>query len=158
MLITENQKNSKDKQLYLERVNKFFNQVEDWLPQFKIIRTDINQDNTGVNKTPSLSIVKKDINDKEDNAVADLFPEGNSVLMGEGIIKINGPYGQESIIYMLKDGWIIQDRFGKERQMYQGIKCDGWYWLESSYRNIVHLVDKAILMDLLKMVSLYDQA
>jgi hypothetical protein len=148
-------------QLYLDRVNQFFEPVKTWVPQFKTIQTEKShfvQDETGKYQTPFLSIVKTNLSDEISDAfsLADLLPEGTSVLMGEGIIKIDGLYGQEFIIYMLKQGWLIQDRFGQERQMYQGIDDDGWYWLESSHRNRVHLVDETVFMDLLKMVSLYD--
>jgi hypothetical protein len=58
---------------------------------------------------------------------------------------------------MIKDGWIIQNRFGKKRPMYKEVKTDGWYWLESYRRNQASLVDKQVLMEVLKMVTLYDE-
>jgi len=149
---------SKEKQqLYLKKVNQFFAQVKSWLSDdFEIIFTENYQveDETGKYQTPSLSILKKE---PSKPLVADLFPKGTSVLIGEGFIEVHGIYGEESFIYMLKDGWVIQDRFGKIRPMYRGVKIDGWYWLESYHRNQATLIDKEVLMDVLKTVTLYDE-
>ncbi len=160
MTTTEIKQTPQEKQqLYLKRINQFFAQIKHWLPNdFETIPTENYQveDETGKYQIPSLSIVKKDISEPK-NKVVDLFPKGTSVLIGEGFIEVHGVYGEESFIYMLKDGWIIQDRFGKIRPMYKGVKTDGWYWLESYHRNQASLVDKEVLMDVLKMVTLYDE-
>jgi hypothetical protein len=146
-------------QLYLKRIDQFFAQIKNWLSDdFEIILTEnyLIEDEAGKYQTPSLSIVKKEAS-KPNKKVVDLFPKGTSVLMGEGFIEVHGVYGEESFIYMLKDGWVIQDRFGKIRPMYKEVKTDGWYWLESYHRNKASLVDKDVLMDVLKMVTLYDE-
>jgi hypothetical protein len=147
-------------QYYLNRVEQLFEQVKKWVPEFEIKHTKKHpiQDETGKYNAPFLSIVNPNIPDGEKALIANLLPQGTSVLMGEGLVEIAGPYGRESIIYMLKDSWVIQDRFGKERQMYQDVKGDGWYWLESSHRNKASLVDQVLFTDLLKIVSLYDHA
>ncbi|EDN68623.1 hypothetical protein BGP_5891 [Beggiatoa sp. PS] len=146
-------------QLYLKRINQFFAQVKNWLSDdFETIPTEnyLVEDETGKYQTLSLSIVRKEI-PKPNNKIVDLFPKGTSVLMGEGFIEVHGVYGEESFIYMLKDGWVIQDRFGQIRPMYKEVKTDGWYWLESYHRNKASLVDKEVLMDVLKTVTLYDE-
>jgi len=146
-------------QLYLKRINQFFAQVKNWLSDdFETISTGnyLVEDETGKYQIPALSIVKKEKH-KPNNKVVDLFPKGTSVLMGEGFIEVHGVYGEESFIYMIKDGWSIQDRLGKIRPMYKEVKTDGWYWLESYHRNKASLIDKEVLMDVLKTVTLYDE-
>jgi hypothetical protein len=147
-------------QIYLQRVNLIFNQIKDWLPNnFKSaqIKNHYVIDDTGKYKAPILSIFKQ-IKNEPNELIADLFPVGTTVLMGEGLIEIHGNFGEESIIFLLKNGWLIQDRFGKQRPMYKEINIDGWYWIENAYRNKASLVNKEIFLDLLKIVSLYDQA
>ncbi len=156
----ERQERQERQELYLKRINQFFAQVKNWLADdFETIATENYpvEDETGKYQIPSLSIVKKEMSEPN-NRVVDLFPKGTSVLMGEGFIEVHGVYGEESFIYMVKDGWVIQDRFGKIRPMYKEVKTDGWYWLESYHRNRASLVDKEVLMDVLKMVTLYDEA
>ncbi len=146
-------------QLYQKRVDQFFAQIKNWLSDdFEIILTEneLIEDETGKYQIPSLSIVKKEPS-KPNKKIVDLFPKGTSVLMGEGFIEVHGVYGEESFIYMLKDGWVIQDRLGKIRPMYKDVKTDGWYWLESYHRNKASLVEQDVLMDVLKMVTLYDE-
>jgi hypothetical protein len=151
----ERQERQERQELYLKRINQFFAQVKNWLADdFETIATENYpvEDETGKYQIPSLSIVKKEMSEPN-NRVVDLFPKGTSVLMGEGFIEVHGVYGKESFIYMVKDGWVIQDRFGKIRPMYKEVKTDGWYWIESYHRNRASLVDKEVLMDVLKMVS-----
>jgi len=146
--------------LYLKRVKQFFAQVKNWLSDdFETIPTENYQveDETGKYQIPSLSIIKKR-EYEANNKVVDLFPKGTSVLMGEGFLEVHGVYGEESFIYMVKDGWVIQDRFGKIRPMYKDVKTDGWYWIESYHRNKASLVDKNVLIDVFKTVTLYDEA
>ena len=69
---------------------------------------------------------------------------------------MEGTVGTESIIYMLKDGLIITDRYGKNRPMYKGIDEDAWYWIEDSYRNKAHLINQTIFLELLTLVSDYE--
>jgi len=161
MTTTELEQIQQEKQkLYLKRVKQFFAQVKNWLSDdFETIPTENYQveDETGKYQIPSLSIIKKR-EYEANNKVVDLFPKGTSVLMGEGFLEVHGVYGEESFIYMVKDGWVIQDRFGKIRPMYKDVKTDGWYWIESYHRNKASLVDKNVLIDVFKTVTLYDEA
>ncbi len=146
--------------IYLDRVKAFFEQVETWLPKKELETVNIPRsihDKTGEYDAFGLAITKKDMLEADD-AVADLFPQGSSILLGEGLIDLMGPFGEESIIYMLKDGLMIFDAQGRERPMFKGIAHDGWYWLEDARRNRALPLDSNLFMDLLAMVSDYEPA
>ena len=144
-------------QIYLQRVKVIYNQIKHWLPnnfKYEQIKNHYVIDETGKYKAPILSIFKLN---EPNELIAELLPVGTTVLMGDGLIEIHGNFGEESIIFLLKNGWLIQDRFGKQRPMYKEINTDDWYWIENAYRNKASLVNKEIFLDLLKIVSLYDQ-
>ncbi|OQW92264.1 MAG: hypothetical protein BWK78_02210 [Thiotrichaceae bacterium IS1] len=147
-------------QIYLDRVGQFFAQVNNWIPsEFnRIETTQWVTDNTGKYEVPvlSMSIPQPPTPEIDDGAIADLLPEGTSVLMGEGLIKMKGMFGEEWIMYLLKESVKIRDRFGRERPMFKGIRTDGWYWIEDTHRNRAHLMNREIFLELVTFVSEYE--
>ena len=141
-------------QIYLQRVNQLHTNMKNWLQNEPFI---LENDNIEVMEALGhYQAVRLSIKTENGDTLANLFPKGTSVLLGEGLIEMEGTVGTESIIYMLKDGLIITDRYGKNRPMYKGIDEDGWYWIEDSYRNKAHLINKTIFLDLLTLVSDYE--
>ena len=150
----EEQNPESKKQTYVQRVNQLYAKMRNWLQDEPLILENANMDvieALGHYKASRLSIKTE-----KGETIADLFSKGTSVLLGEGLIEMEGRVGTESIIYMLKDGLIITDRYGKDRPMYKGINQNGWYWIEDSYRNKAHLMNKALFFDLITLVSDYE--
>jgi len=153
MMIEEQNPESK-KRAYVRRVNQLHTEMRNWLQDEPLILENANMDvieALGHYKASRLSIKTE-----RGETLANLLSKGTSVLLGEGLIEMEGAVGTESIIYMLKDGLIITDRYGKNRPMYKGIHENGWYWIEDSYRNKAHFMNKALFLDLITLVSDYE--
>jgi hypothetical protein len=152
MTTREVQKTPQEKQqLYLEQINQFFGQVKKWLPTpFETVQIEncLLEDKTGEYQTPILSIVKKD---KQDDAVADLLPEGISFLTDDALIEIHGAYDHEEMIYMQENNQRYTIKNGEKCPMYQGFVQEGWYWITDL--NQIRLITKDLFIDLLNRVS-----
>ncbi len=144
----------KIQQIYLQRVNQLYTNMKNWLQNEPFILETGNMEE--IEALGHYQATRLSIKTEKGEILANLFPKGTSVLLGEGLIEMEGTVGTESIIYMLKDGLIITDRYGKNRPMYKGINEDGWYWIEDSYRNKAHLINQTISLDLLTLVSDYE--
>lgn len=147
----------KDKQtLYIQRVKRFFAQVKRWLPDelscYEIPRQ--LSDESGDYDAFALAIIKQS---QPDSAVADLFPQGYSVLLGEGLIELAGPFGEESIVYLLPDELTIK-RNGKTQPMFKGLQTDGWYWMEDPRRGRVLPLSQELFIELLGLTGAYESA
>jgi hypothetical protein len=141
-------------QIYLQRVNQLHSNIKNWLLNEPFILETGNLEL--IESLETYQATRLAIKTENGETLANLFPKGTSVLLGEGLVEMEGILGTESIIYMLKDGLIITDRYGKNRPMYKGIDKDGWYWIEDSYRNKAHLINQTIFLDLLTLVSDYE--
>ncbi len=143
--------------IYLERINEFFAQVKTWLTD-DLAKVPIPRhisDETGEYDAFGMAIVKKDIQEPDDT-VADLLPQGCSVLLAEGMIELDGPYGSESVVYLEQSKIMLLPRNGKTRPMFKGVDHDGWYWLEDPRRSRMLPMDSELLFELLEMVSGYE--
>lgn len=141
-------------QRYIERVNDLFTQIKTWLPK-DLTTVDIPrtiQDETGEYDAFGLALVKKNMPEPDD-AVADLFPQGCSALLAEGMIDLDGPYGTVSIVYLEKSKVLWLPRDGKSRPIFNGVEHDGWYWLEDPLSSRMLPMNAALLLELLEMVS-----
>jgi len=140
---------------YLEKVGQFYRQVQDWIQNdFDFVMENSSiLDTIGTYQVEVLSICRKKT---PDPTLADLFPQGIAVFMGEGLIEMKGIFGTEWIIYMLKDGIIIDNEHDKVMHIYKGIEKDGWYWLEESEETKPLMMNKALFFNLLSLVSDYD--
>jgi len=155
MMIEERQQDAKSKQqIYLQRANQLYSNIRIWLQDEPLI---LENGNMAVQSALGhYQAVRLSMKTENGETLANLFSKGTSVLLGEGLIEMEGAVGTESIIYMLKDGLIITDRYGKDRLMYKGINEDGWYWIEDSYRNKAHLMNKILIKELITLVSDYE--
>ena len=138
-------------QLYLEKINQFFGQVNEWLPNsFETVRTENNpiEDKTGEYQTPILSILKKD---HPNDVVTDLFPEGISFLTDDALIEIHGAWNEEEIIYMQENQRRYTVRNGEKCPMYDGFVQEGWYWITDL--NKIRLISQDVFVELLNRVS-----
>ena len=141
---------------YLEKVGRFYYQVQNWIHNdfdFAITENCPILDTIGTYPVEILSIYQKNT---PEPTLADLFPQGTAVFMGEGLIELKGIFGTEWIIYMSKDGIIIDNEFDKVTHIYKGIEKDGWYWLEESEETKPLMMNKALFINLLSLVSDYD--
>lgn len=153
------EKTEKQKQ-YETRVQNLFADIINWLPQDLTtvqLPPSIMPDEPEECSAYGLAIVKKNI-PEPDNAVADLMPSGCSVLLAEGGVDLDGPYGEERIVYLVKSNILRLPRKGASRPqpMFKGVDQDGWYWLEDPRRSRMLPMHKTLLLDLLEMVSGYE--
>jgi hypothetical protein len=153
----ESQENNLAKQqLYLTRVQQFYQQVKDWLPTDLTTREGPNYtilDSTGEYTATQLSVVQKNGADSE-QVLANLLPKTCTVLLAEGWIEMAGPLWEENLLYMRTDGLRIQDRDGHIRPMYE-VEREGWYW-EDIHRHQPVLITREVFLDLLQEVGDYE--
>lgn len=151
----QSHKNTESKQqIYLQRINQLHTNIKNWLQDEPFILEISNIDIIEV--LGNYQVAQLSIKTKNGETLAKLLSKGTAVLLGEGLIEMEGKVGTESIIYMLKGGLMITDRYGKNRPMYKGINENGWYWIEDSYRNKAHLMNQALIKDLITLVSDYE--
>lgn len=151
----QSHKNTESKQqIYLQRINQLHTNIKNWLQNEPFILEISNIDIIEV--LGNYQVAQLSIKTKNGETLAKLLSKGTAVLLGEGLIEMEGKVGTESIIYMLKGGLMITDRYGKNRPMYKGINENGWYWIEDSYRNKAHLMNQALIKDLITLVSDYE--
>ncbi|HAI68480.1 MAG TPA: hypothetical protein DCM38_03470 [Gammaproteobacteria bacterium] len=153
-MIEEQQNAELKQQIYLQRVNQLHTHIINWLQDEPFILEKGNM--TVQSALGDYQAARLSIQTERGETLANLFSKGTSVLLGEGLIEMEGVVGTESIIYMLKGGLIITDRYGKNRPMYKGIHENGWYWIEDSYRNKAHLMNKTLFLELITLVSDYE--
>jgi len=141
---------------YLHRVDALIADINTWLTNDLALIPITNgthiTDETGGYDATSYRIVQKDLLEP-DNYVADLLPEGCSVLLGEGLVDICGCGGTESIMYLRKEELIITDAQGNSRPMFKDVDGDGWYWLESSRRNRALPLNREIFTNIVEIAG-----
>ncbi len=144
---------------YKERVKDFFQRMRSWLPD-SLETAELPEravhDATGEYTVEMLGIHKKDIPESDDLAI-EISPRGASTLIGEGMLEVSGPIGHEPLIYLRKNALPkVAYIPGIKRPLYRGVERDDWYWLESSLNNRAIPATKELLLDIIRMVSLYD--
>jgi len=153
--ITDFQQTPQEKQqLYLEKVNQFFWQVKEWLPEpFETVPTEnaLLEDKTGKYEVPRLSIIKKGVS-TPDSVIANLLPEGISFLTGEDLIEIKGAWDDEEVAYIRKQNLIHTVRHGKECLMDEGFEKEGWYWIIIN-QDKIRPITKEIFFEIIRRVS-----
>lgn len=138
MELLENPQTLLEKQrLYLQQVQQFYKQIETWgKGQFEftaLTHYPIN-DITGDYQAEALVVLKKNAHGSKENLVK-FFPHGITFLTGNGVIEMQGPFGEEEVIYIQKENLMYTERHGQECPMYEGFEGDGWYWLVTDKAN-----------------------
>jgi hypothetical protein len=151
--------NEEVQEKYRQRVQRFFTQIEEWLPNELEMYNPVPNyritDSTGTYQINPAAICRTNVQEP-DNYVVDIFPKGATVLLGEGILEISGSLGEEKLIYFCQETLPkVEYEPKKVRPIYRGVDLDGWYWLESSMSNRAILVTRDQLFDLIRLVSLY---
>jgi hypothetical protein len=142
------------KQLYLQRVNHFYQQVKNWYTaeNFSFSTEErIFRDKLGTYQSALLAIKTKD-----EELLAKLVPMGASSLLGEGVIEIVNWLGEEHIVYLLQGGPTLMLPSGERQPRLKGVTQEGWYWLEDPRTKQTRLVDKERLLNLITLVSDYE--
>jgi len=143
-------------QRYLQRVNRFYDNVYDWLqeyPDITIVKTPFERSEMGIGDytTEKLSIFTKD--DLGDDVKVDIMPGGANVIMTEGTIEIE-VWRREYLAYMSIGGPTrIEPTTGIEQPIFQGIDTPGWYWINSSDDDHLYRIDKPLLLNLISQMT-----
>jgi len=142
------------KQLYLQRVNKFYHFLTDWLAEKHLIFSTaphVFKDELGTYRGTKMTIYRMD-----KTLLAHLIPVGAKSLVGDGVIEIVNWLGNEHIFYMQKPGQIMTMPSGQKIPILTGVNNDGWYWIEDPRTLEAHIVDKELLLKLITLVSDYE--
>jgi hypothetical protein len=131
------------KQIYLQRVNQLYINIQDWLRNEPLVVTHSDleiEEVLGRYHVPKLTIATD-----QGERLADFEPAGASVIGAEGLIMANGWLDSAYLLYLQTGGLYT----GKSKE----IKTDGWYWQEQSINTPLHLLDKEWLLKVITWVS-----
>jgi len=134
---------------YLKRVEKLFDLIKPWLLEKNLeVKNSLETiiENLGTYQVPSLTVATA-----TREQLAQIRPVSASVIVGEGLIEIQGWLpGKEYLVYLRKHDPVLGTAF------YKGISQEGWYWIEDNRRNRAHLLDQPLLLDIITLVSDYE--
>jgi len=150
MNIIEAQSGEQAKQFFLSKVNKLFDDIKNWLAdkQLHIEQQEVrlNEELTGVYMAPKLVI------SSSEETLADIKPYGADIIEAKGRIDIIGGGRTENIGYFINGG----PRLAADKQLYQEIEADGWYWVANSSEPKAGAINQDLFLKLLKGVSHYE--
>ncbi|MDM8557939.1 hypothetical protein [Candidatus Parabeggiatoa sp. HSG14] len=147
MIVEESPKQDVEakKQIYLQRVNKLYADVKNWLQDEPFVLEEGNVD--VIETLGEYQAPRWFIKTQEGKLLAEFKPTGASVLLAEGAIDVKGWLDKEYVLYMLES----------DPQTYYKIEQDGWYWQEQRLDVEPHFLNnKATLLQLLTWVSDYE--
>ena len=137
-------------QRYVKRIEHLYTEIRAWLVEenlnLKVIDTRVEV----LEQMAAYKITGLSVQTKTGKVLAEIKPAGASVIVAEGRIDLNGWLGTEYLLYMLKH----RPELGKP--LYKGLDEDAWYWIEDSYRNRAHRLDKTLFLELITLVSDYE--
>ncbi len=144
------------KQLYLQRVEQLYTNIQDWLKDEELILvpSDFEIIDAFGSYKGTLLTVKTPTGKK----LAEFQPRGASVVLAEGLINVDGWLGSEYLAYMVDGGpcFIRLTNDNEEKKWtpyYSAIQVDGWYWIDGTQKDGAHIVDKTLLLELIFYVS-----
>ncbi len=151
----------KDKiRLYLERVEQLYTQIKQWLTEENLVVVSSRVET--IERQAMYKVTQLTVKTPEGETLAEIKPTSSKVIVGEGLIEIEGWFGKETLVYMTDGGPQIMKPSRNDRtkqimvQMYKGIGVDGWYWIEDSRRRRMHLVEQELFLELITFVSDYE--
>jgi hypothetical protein len=133
---------------YVERIEQLYIKIRNWLGETNliIIETPIYI----LEQIADYKVTGLLIKTASGKTLAEIKPAAASVIIAEGKIDVVGWLGTEYLLYMLKH----RPELGTA--LYKGINQDDWYWIEDSYRNRAHRIEKNLLLELITLVSDYE--
>jgi hypothetical protein len=156
----ENQAAKNRIQRYLERVEQLYTPIKQWVREENLVIVPSRVDT--IERQATYKVTQLTLKTQEGETLAEIKPTSSMLVAGEGLIEIEGWFGKETLVYMIKDRLMITKPSRKDRTknvtvpMYEGIDVDGWYWIEDSRRNRAHRLDKSIFLELITFVSDYE--
>jgi hypothetical protein len=147
-------------QTYWERVGKLLDLIKPWLLEERLEVVEESVD--VIESLGRYRVTQLLIKTSEGATLANFQPLGALVLVGEGVVQIDGWLGRETLIYMIKDALQLTKPSRTDNTklitypMYKGIEVNGWYWIEDSRRNSARFLDKPLLLNLITLVSDYE--
>ncbi|HIE01283.1 MAG TPA: hypothetical protein EYP59_13505 [Thiotrichaceae bacterium] len=147
-------------QLYLERVEQLYTLIQQWLTAENLVI--VSSRVSTIERQAIYKVTQLTVKTPSEETLAEIKPTSSKVIVGEGLIEIEGWFGKETLVYMTDGGPQIMKPSRNDRnkqvrvQMYKGIEVDGWYWIENSRRRRMHLVEPALFLELITFVSDYE--
>ena len=137
-------------QQYIKRIEHLYTEIRTWFVEenlnLKVIDTRVEV----LEQMAAYQITGLSVQTETGKVLAEIKPAGASVIVAEGRIDLKGWLGTEYLLYMRKH----RPELGKP--LYKGLDEDAWYWIEDSYRNRAHRLDKTLLLELITLVSDYE--
>lgn len=146
----ENEGNRPKIQQYAKRVEQLYTDIRAWITKENLNLQIMDTRVLVLEQMATYKIQGILVQNKEGKILAEIIPAGASVIVAEGRIDIKGWLGTEYLLYMPKH----RPELGKP--FYKGVNEDGWYWIEDSYRNRAHRLEKHLLRELITLVSDYE--
>ncbi|KHD06396.1 hypothetical protein PN36_24675 [Candidatus Thiomargarita nelsonii] len=134
--------------MYVERLEQLYTDIRVWLAKENLLVID-----TGIDileQMATYQVTGLSVQTQAGKVLAEIQPAAASVIVAEGRIDVVGWLGTEYLLYMLKP----RPELGKP--LYKGLNQDAWYWIEDSYRNRAHRLEKSLLLELITLVSDYE--
>ena len=132
----ENEAASDKIRLYLERVEQLYTPIKQWFLLENLVVVSSRVDT--IERQAMYKVTQLTVKTPENETLAEIKPTTSTVIVGEGLIEIEGWFGKETLVYMTDGGPQIMKPSRNDRtkqimvQMYKGIELDGWYWIEDS--------------------------
>lgn len=99
--------------LYLERVEQLYTPIKQWLGEENLVVVPNRVDT--IEKLATYKVIQLKVKTKAGETLAEIKPTGSKVVIGEGLIEIEGWFGQETLVYMIKEGLQITKPSRKDR-------------------------------------------
>lgn len=136
--------------LYLERVEQLYTDIRTWLADENLNLKVVNTRVDILEQMAAYQVTGLSVRTQAGKVLADIKPAGALVIVAEGRVEVKGSLGTEHLLYMLKP----RPELGKP--LYKGLNQDAWYWIQDSYRNRAHCLEKKRLLELITLVSDYE--
>ncbi len=138
------------KRVYLQRVNQLYQNIQDWLKNDDLVRTQSKieiAETLGEYVVPTLAIQTA-----AGEELATLKPVGADVLLVEGMIEVTGWLDHDYVLYLLAGGPTFLDPTRIKHPYYKGIGEEGWYWINRLNTHPLRL-NSSSLLQLITWVS-----
>jgi len=136
------------KQFFLDKTNQLFDDCKSWLFEENLLveqrEIELAEELTGDYMVPSL-VVKTAAQEE----LAEINPIGACIIEAKGRIDVEGLFGIEHIGYFVNGGPLLS----ADRQLYEEIDEDGWYWVENTRTGGASPMNKELLLKLIRSVS-----
>lgn len=141
-------------EIYTNNVENLYKAVQIWLEKkgyrFELETLELNEEKTGKYKIDKLLIYKQNKN------IAELVPIGLDIIGANGRVDLMTHYDSREFLCFKNGGPVITTKIEghkREHKIFNGIKEDGWYWVESFTLKKAYKIDREVFSSILDEVT-----